>query len=305
VAPIAQADDGAIRNVNHRSNGTSRAGLESTPADRHRRLTRSPPHGAAGHSNPENRSQDTKRLALPNSPPAETGNVHNAPAAVSDLKPSAITANVATMKPEALREFAAQPTKVQQLIRDALSLTEQNLTYKYGSSDPSTGGMDCSGFIYHVLKHAGYNDVPRQSSDQYVWLRQKNEFFAVLSRSPGSFEFKDLKPGDLLFWSGTYKVDREIPITHVMIYLGTEKLTDKPVMVGASDGRSYAGVQRSGVSVFDFKMPSQSSRSDPDLVAKFVGYGKIPGLRDLQLLETQTNFHEPTTKSTAKPRTRP
>jgi hypothetical protein len=64
-------------------------------------------------------------------------------------------------------------------------------------------------------------------------------------------------------------------------------------LVGASDGRSYAGVQRSGVSVFDFKMPGgESNRSDPDLVAKFVGYGKLPGLRDLQPLETQTNFHE-------------
>jgi cell wall-associated NlpC family hydrolase len=245
-------------------------------------------------------------MAPPKSPPAETENAHTAPAAVSDPKPLAIGANVATIEPETLREFAAQPPKVQLLIRNALALTEQNLTYKYGSSDPSTGGMDCSGFIYHVLKKAGYNDVPRESSGQYAWLRQKNEFFAVLSRSAGSFEFKDLKPGDLLFWSGTYKVDREIPITHVMIYLGTERLTDRPVMVGASDGRSYAGVKRSGVSVFDFKLPGgESNRGDPDLVARFVGYGKIPGLRDPQLLERETNLREPATKSAPKPRTRP
>jgi cell wall-associated NlpC family hydrolase len=141
--------------------------------------------------------------------------------------------------------------------------------------------MDCSGFIYYILKAAGYNDVPRQSSDQYGWLRQKNEFYAVLSRNAGTFEFRGLKPGDLLFWSGTYQVDLEIPITHVMIYLGTEKSTDKPVMVGSGDGRSYAGVRRSGVSVLDFKMPGgEANKIDSDLVARFVGYGKIPGLSD-------------------------
>jgi cell wall-associated NlpC family hydrolase len=300
VAPIARGDDSTSRNVHHGLEGslTSRTGVElSSRNSQHSRPNRLSSHAATKQ---ENRSQIPAETAAPRSPSAETENAQSAPASSPDLKRSPLTSSVATIKPEALREFAAQPPKVQQLIRDALSLTEQNLTYKYGSSDPSAGGMDCSGFIYHVLKKAGYIDVPRQSSDQYGWLRQKNEFYAVLSRSTGSFEFKDLKPGDLLFWSGTYQVNREIPITHVMIYLGTEKLTDKPVMVGASDGRSYAGVRRSGVSVFDFKMPGgEPNKSDPDLIAKFVGYGKIPGLRDLHL-EAQTNLRAPATKNTAK-----
>ena len=33
----------------------------------------------------------------------------------------------------------------------ALELTTRNLDYKYGSADPATGGMDCSGFVYYVL----------------------------------------------------------------------------------------------------------------------------------------------------------
>jgi peptidoglycan DL-endopeptidase CwlO len=189
-------------------------------------------------------------------------------------------APMATVKPESLREFSEQPADVQGLIRSSLALTEQNLSYKYGSADPAAGGMDCSGFIYYVLGNAGYKDVPRDSAGQYEWVRKNSDFHSVLSRSGDSFELNDLRPGDLLFWSGTYKVDREIPITHVMIYLGKEKSTDKPVMVGATDGRSYNGVRRFGVSVFDFKMPSgQPNKDDPGLTAKFEGYASIPGLR--------------------------
>jgi hypothetical protein len=49
-------------------------------------------------------------------------------------------------------------------------------------------------------------------------------------------------------------------------------------MFGASDGRSYAGIQRWGVSVFDFKMP-KSDPNNPDKRVDFVGYAPIPGLR--------------------------
>jgi cell wall-associated NlpC family hydrolase len=193
-------------------------------------------------------------------------------------------APMATIKPEAIREFPEQPTEVQELIRNALALTEKNLSYKYGSADPASGGMDCSGFIYYVLSNAGYKDVPRDSAGQYEWVRKNSDFHAVLSRSGESFELNDLKPGDLLFWSGTYKVDRDIPISHVMIYLGKEKSTDKPVMVGATDGRSYEGIRRFGVSVFDFKMPSgKPNKGDPDLTAKFEGYASIPGLRQVDV----------------------
>ena len=211
----------------------------------------------------------------------------------SENKPETV-APMATIKPEALREFSDQPAEVQGLIRNSLALTEKNLGYKYGSADPGAGGMDCSGFIYYVLSNAGYKDVPRDSAGQYAWVRKSSAFHSVLSRSGESFELNDLKPGDLLFWSGTYKVDRDIPITHVMIYLGKEKSTGKPVMVGATDGRSYEGVRRYGVSVFDFKMPSgQPNKSDPDLTAKFEGYASIPGLREADVAsKNQVNLEQ-------------
>jgi cell wall-associated NlpC family hydrolase len=206
-----------------------------------------------------------------------------------------VPASVVSLQPTDLREFNSQPPKVQEFIRSALALTERNLTYTYGSSDPNGGGMDCSGFIYYVLTNAGYKDVPRQSSDQYLWVRKNSDFHAVLSRSSDTFELKQLRPGDLMFWSGTYQVDRDVPITHVMIYLGTEKKNKKPVMVGASDGRSYDGVRRFGVSVFDFKLPNGTpNKSDPDLIPRFEGYAPIPGVGDNQSIASDQSYPSPT-----------
>ena len=175
-----------------------------------------------------------------------------------------------------------QPERVQRLITAALDLTKLNLTYTYGSAEPSNGGMDCSGTIYYLLHSQGFQDVPRDSSGQYVWARKQGRFFAVVSTKADSFEFKDLMPGDLMFWSGTYQVERDIPISHVMLYLGTEKRTGKRIMFGSSDGRSYDGIQRWGVSVFDFKMPKNDPNNTEKRRVDFVGYARIPGLRDSQ-----------------------
>jgi cell wall-associated NlpC family hydrolase len=103
-------------------------------------------------------------------------------------------------------------------------------------------------------------------------------FRAVLSREIDSFELDELKPGDLLFWTGTYSVERDPPITHTMIYVGKEKDSGKPVMVGASDGRTYDGEKQFGVSVFDFKTARERDASTSGRHPRFVGYAKIPGL---------------------------
>jgi peptidoglycan DL-endopeptidase CwlO len=247
-------------------------------------------HSSSKKSAPADSSEESKESNddVPKKTSAEEKPEANSSATPANGEPAgsgsgsnpATSAPMATIKPESIREFSDQPAEVQGLIRNSLALTEQNLSYKYGSADPAAGGMDCSGFIYYVLSNAGYKDVPRDSAGQYEWVRKNSNFHSVLSRSGDSFELNDLRTGDLLFWSGTYKVDREIPITHVMIYLGKEKSTDKPVMVGATDGRSYNGIRRFGVSVFDFKMPSgQPNKDDPGLTAKFEGYASIPGLR--------------------------
>jgi peptidoglycan DL-endopeptidase CwlO len=273
------------------ANKTSRSEKSYHSAHRqHQKLKRSP------------RNSDGEERAAPT--PGSTERVAKEPAkgTGAETGSSPTPASVATMKPENIREFNNQPPKVQQLLREALALTEQNLTYKYGSADPSAGGMDCSGFIYYVLTKSGFKEVPRDSSEQYAWIRQNSNFHAVLSRDSKSFEFRELRPGDLMFWSGTYKVNREIPVSHVMIYLGTEKSTKKSVMVGASDGRSFEGIRRNGVSVFDFKMPSgQPNSTDPDLTARFDGYGTIPGLREPAHPNEARKFSEVNTQQTTGP----
>lgn len=140
--------------------------------------------------------------------------------------------------------------------------------------------MDCSGFVYFVLRQNGVNDVPRDSAGQYNWVRRARRFEAVLSQKDSTFELEDLKPGDLLFWTGTYSIDRDPPITHAMIYLGRERKNGRRVMVGASDGRVYEGESRFGVSVFDFKIERSSKSEEGKLRPTFVGYGHIPGLSD-------------------------
>jgi hypothetical protein len=183
-------------------------------------------------------------------------------------------ASVSTMLTSELADFDKQPVEVQTLIRSALGLTEQKLTYVFGSHDPRRGGMDCSGAIYYLLTQAGLNETPRQSDQICEWLMKKGLFRRTAQADTLNHpELATLRPGDLLFWSGTYNTTRrKTPVTHVMLYLGKNETTGKPIIFGASDGRRYEGQKRTGVSLFDFVLPKESSK------ANFYGFGPVPGL---------------------------
>ena len=215
-------------------------------------------------------------IETPSPTPGETPTASPSPSPSPEKKKGA----VATIPPNEIKGFDNYPSEVQKLISTALDLTTRNLDYKYGSADPANGGMDCSGFVSYVLMQNGVRDVPRDSSQQYVWLRKAGNFKAVNSRHEDTFELDELVPGDLLFWTGTYSIDRDPPITHAMIYLGREKGTNKRIMVGASDGRTYKGESRYGVSVFDFTMPRPGKTDEGRMTPSFIGYGHIPGLGD-------------------------
>ncbi len=187
--------------------------------------------------------------------------------------PSPEPADVSSLKPDDLRSFDTNPPEVQKLLTAALELTERKLGYLYGSADPERGGMDCSGTIYFLLQNAGMADAPRSASLQYVWVRKAGTFHAVVSNRADSFELDDLRPGDLLFWMGTYAVDTDPPVTHSMIYLGKARSDGRPLMVGASDGRTYRGDKKFGVSVFDFVLPKPNGKNP---ASRFIGYAKIP-----------------------------
>jgi cell wall-associated NlpC family hydrolase len=76
------------------------------------------------------------------------------------------------------------------------------VNYVFGGSSPS--GFDCSGFVRYVYKQAGIN-LPRSSADQYDVGKSVSKV--------------DLEPGDLVFFSGTYKAG----ISHAGIYVGNNK----------------------------------------------------------------------------------
>lgn len=187
--------------------------------------------------------------------------------------PAQEKAAVSSLKPESLKEFTELSKPGQELLRYALELTRRNLRYRYGSNDPANGGMDCSGTVSHILNRQGFA-APRMAHLIYLWADNAKTLIRVKNcHALSDPQLARLRPGDLLFWEGTYDIgNRRPPISHVMIYLGHEKSTGRPVMVGASSGRYYAGRPRHGVSVFDFVMPSAKSES------KFVAYARVPGL---------------------------
>lgn len=188
-------------------------------------------------------------------------------------------AAVSSIEVEDIQNFEHYAPQIQQLIRKSLGLTKLNLTYTFGSADPKKGGMDCSGTIYYVLHDFGFKGVPRQSNEMAAWVKDKTLLHRVQQADSLTHpEFSALQPGDLLFWSGTYTTaPREIPVTHVMLYLGKLKKSGKHVVFGASDGRAYQGKRRTGVSVFDFSLPKSTSS------ASFYGFGMIPGVGKIEV----------------------
>ncbi len=249
-------------------------------------------HKASPTPSPEDEETPTptpkhkKKKSSPTPTPTESPTPTATPTATPEDSPSPSpepsaspegSSTVATISPNEIKGYEGNAPEIRKVLESALALTSRDLKYTYGSADPENGGMDCSGFIYFVLRENGVTDVPRDASGQYVWVRKAGNFRAVLSSELDSFELDELKPGDLLFWTGTYDVEKDPPVTHTMIYLGTKKEDGKPVMLGASDGRSFEGKSRYGVSVFDFKTSSKQATSS-GRHPRFVGYGRIPGL---------------------------
>ena len=182
--------------------------------------------------------------------------------------------NTTSISTQELKDFNSNSQPVKNLIILALDLATKNLGYLYGSADPVNGGMDCSGTISYLLKKVGIKDVPRSSDLIYQWVLEKGHLYVVNDHEFSSLEFSHLQPGDLVFWSGTYAIKRKLNVTHVMLYLGKNK-DGEPLIMGASNGRTYQGKKIYGVSVFNFQLLNALRKS------KFLGYSCIPNLNCL------------------------
>jgi len=110
-----------------------------------------------------------------------------------------------------------------------------------------------------------------------MWIKEMNRMHYVVpsAKDEKDESLKALKPGDLIFWSGSYSPTdgRSLNITHVALYLGKEKKDGRPVMINATDGRSYRGRQANGYGVYDFRVPKAEAKT------KLVGYGTPPGIQ--------------------------
>lgn len=240
-----------------------------------------PPLLAATTSTKGKKSSKSETSAKKTAPAStETTAKKTAPAEPVDEHPTTpvmTPAAVSTISVEDIRDFDKYPKQIQSLVQSSMALTRLDLGYLYGSHEPSKGGMDCSGTIYHVLHFQGLKGVPRQSDEMCNWVDKKSQLYLTpTATSFDSEEFAALKPGDLLFWTNSLETTRKLPVTHVMIYLGKLKKSGKHVVFGSSDGRSFNGERRSGVSVFDFSLPK------PDSTKHFYGYGPTPGLMPVE-----------------------
>ncbi len=226
-----------------------------------------PPEEKASEANantPESKTGKSDLLEGPPAPGAKEKTNYGKPALIETAQ---------------LLEFDTLPEDRKKLIEGAVATARDSpwLPYLFGGSDPKDGGFDCSGAMYYVMRKAGL-EPPRTSAGQYLWLQDSNGLIKV---SPDTRDFnhpslKLLKPGDLLFWGGTYAPTdgRQVNITHVALYLGHEKKDKRPVMINATDGRSYRGTKANGYGVYDFQLPKEGTK------AVFMGYGTPPGIKE-------------------------
>lgn len=142
--------------------------------------------------------------------------------------------------------------------------------------------MDCSNTSRFLYAEALGIDLPRVASSQYWSLRQAGKAWRTPMKGDTPDEDalrRKLQVGDLLFWEHTYKPRRDPPITHVMVYMGTDE-KDRMLMFGSSSGgKGLYSRKRGGPDVYRFypqaKMGGYSTWLGLGKVrGRFVGYGR-------------------------------
>ena len=140
-----------------------------------------------------------------------------------------------------------------------------NVPYKTGAESPDEG-MDCSGAVTYLLGLVKVTP-PRSSAAMHAWLAKTPAFVEVPAdaRDISHPVYQKLRPGDLIFWARPGE-----DVSHVHMYLGKEEADGRPVMIGASEGRSYRGKILSGFGIVDFKVPGVATAK------RIVGFGPVP-----------------------------
>jgi cell wall-associated NlpC family hydrolase len=140
----------------------------------------------------------------------------------------------------------------QRFLQQARALGDMGLEYDEDWRPPGeshTWAMDCSNTARYLYKVTAGIELPRTASDQYYYLHLQGKAWDV-PQGPNGFADTNylrqyLKPGDLLFWENTYRPDRQPPITHVMVFLGTNT-QGQWIMAGSQSSRGGEHNRRNG-----------------------------------------------------------
>jgi len=120
--------------------------------------------------------------------------------------------------------------------------------------------MDCSNTARYLYKVTAGIELPRTASDQYYYLHLQGKAWDVPRIAMGmpdtNYLRDNLKPGDLLFWENTYRPERQPPITHVMVFLGTNE-QGQWIMAGSQNSSGGEHNRRNGGPDIYIFRPSQ------------------------------------------------
>jgi LysM repeat protein len=148
--------------------------------------------------------------------------------------------------PPASPDWGARFTEI------ARELASRGLEYDEDWCPPGEShswSMDCSNTTRYLYKAATGIQLPRTASDQYYYLHLQNKAWDVPQLASGfadcNYLRQNLKAGDLLFWENTYRPERQPPITHVMIFLGTNGRGEW-IMAGSQSSRGGEHNRRHG-----------------------------------------------------------
>lgn len=145
-------------------------------------------------------------LAQSSAPTKATTNTKTVTATkpVVDAKPASTDQKpVATQAKQTQVETVVQPSVAGRGDRIvSLAMNYVGYRYRYGGTTPN--GFDCSGFVYYVYNKSGVS-LSRDMNVQWT--------------SGARISQANLQPGDILFWSNTYKRG----LSHVGIYIGGGK----------------------------------------------------------------------------------
>ncbi|MEO6054847.1 MAG: NlpC/P60 family protein [Chthoniobacterales bacterium] len=168
--------------------------------------------------------------------------------------------------------LVAADSAVQNQLHEAVAIAQaQGVRYNQIWTPPGEVAslrMDCSNTAQWLTRRCEGIYLPRTASEQYEVLQQQHR----LHGAPRSTETlrQHLQPGDLLFWKNTYAPKRKPPITHVMVYLGSD-IQGKMWMVGSQTSHGV------GVYAFNPKAMMGGYRIFFGLFkvhGRFVGYGR-------------------------------